>query len=179
MASSYSSSSSNRGASEYIELSKKIKTYVDISLSFKPSPITNDITLLTNENAINNAIKNIILFLPSEVPFNAEVGSTTQSFLFDQMDEVTSGLIATEVRRAILYCEPRVTFVPLNPALNSIGEYRNSTARTLASDKFNADTLGVYVNFQPDQNSFEVTVKYRIVGGEQTFRVQEILTPTR
>ena len=175
MASSYTT---NRRNSEFIELSRKVKTYVDISLSFKPSPVTNDITLLTNENAINNAIKNIILFLPSEVPFNAEIGSTTQSYLFDMMDEVTSGLIATEVRRAILFCEPRVTFNPLDPSLQGIGNYRNNTAAG-AGGLFYQDDLGVYVDYLPDQNSFEVTVKYRIIGGEQTFRVQEILTPTR
>ena len=175
MASSYTT---NRRNSEFIELSRKVKTYVDISLSFKPSPVTNDITLLTNENAINNAIKNIILFLPSEVPFNAEIGSTTQSYLFDMMDEVTSGLIATEVRRAILFCEPRVTFNALDPTKSGVGNYRNNTAAG-AGDLFYQDDLGVYVSYLPDQNSFQVTVKYRIVGGEQTFRVQEILTPTR
>ena len=39
---------------KFIELTKDDKTYVDVSLSFKPSPVTNDITLLKNENAINN-----------------------------------------------------------------------------------------------------------------------------
>ena len=177
MSSSYRSA--NRSSSEYIKLTRKVKTYVDISLSFKPSPVTNDITLLTNENAINNSIKNIIMFLPSEVPFNAEIGSTTQRYLFDIMDEATAGLIATEIRRAILYCEPRVSFNPIDPNKTSVSELYRNNSPSGVNDLFYQDDLGVFVQLLPDQNSFQVTVKYRIVGGEQIFRVQEILTPTR
>lgn len=168
-----------RQTKAYVELSKKIKTYVDISLSFKPSPVTNDITLLTNENAINNSIKNIIMFLPSEVPFDAEVGSTTQRYLFDVIDGVTSGLLAAEIKRAILFCESRVTFKELDVSSVNVTEmYMNNRPRT-PGDLFFQDDLGVFVEAQPDQNQFVVTVKYRIVGGEQIYRVQEILTPTR
>jgi len=171
--------SSYRTSSDFIKFTRKDKQYVDISLSFKPSPVTNDITLLTNENAINNAIKNIIMFLPSEVPFRADIGSTSTRYLFDVMDDVTAGLIEEEVKRAVLFNEPRVTFSQLNPEETNVSElYRNSSQRSVG-DLFFQDDLGVYVELQPDQNSFQVTVKYRIIGGEQIFRVQEILTPTR
>ena len=168
----------NRRGSEFIELSRKSKTYKDVSLAFTPSPITNDITVLTNERAINNSIKNIIMFLPTEVPFMAEVGSLTQRYLFDIIDEATSGLLATEIRRAILFNEPRVTFKPHNPEFSYSAEFRNSSPTGIA-DRFFQDELGVFVESQPDQNQFAVTVKYRIIGDEEIFRVQEILTPTR
>ena len=167
-----------RRNTEFVELKKRVKTYVDVSLSFTPSPVTNDITLLTNERSINNSIKNIIMFLPSEVPFLPEVGSTTQRYLFDVVDEATSGLLAAEIKRAILFCEPRVSFQPLNPDSAFATEYRDSTPSGIA-DQFFQDELGVYVEIQPDQNNFSVTVKYRIVGEEKVFKVQEILTPTR
>ena len=38
----------------------KDKAYIDVSLAFTPSPVTGDITILTNERAINNSLKNII-----------------------------------------------------------------------------------------------------------------------
>ena len=164
---------------EGVELSVKDKSFVDISLSFKPSPITNDITLLKNENAINNSIKNIIMFLPSEVPFSAEIGSLAQRYLFDVMDEATSGLLCTEIRRAIVYCEPIVTFRQLDPNQVNVTELYRTNKFTTTGDYFFQDDLGVYVEYQPDQNNIAVTVKYRIVGGQQIFRVQEILTPTR
>ena len=44
-----------------ITLRRKNKNFVDISLSFEPNPVTNDITTLKNERAINNSLKNLIL----------------------------------------------------------------------------------------------------------------------
>ena len=56
--------------------------------------------------------------------------------------------------------------------------YRNNSPSGVG-DLFFQDDLGVFVEVQPDQNNFAVTVKYRIIGDEKIFRVQEILTPTR
>ena len=168
-----------REINSYIALKKKIKTYVDVSLAFKPSPITGDITLLTNEQAINNSIKNVIMFLPSEVPFLFDFGSTTSRYLFDIIDEVTAGVVSDEIKRAILFCEPRVTFAPLDEDdMDVASAYLNSTPRSIEDLMFQ-DDLGVTVEAQPEQNQLVTTVKYRIVGGEKIYRVQEILTPTR
>ena len=41
------------------------------------------------------------------------------------------------------------------------------------------DSVGVKVTAQPDQNNFEVSIVYKIVGYEEVFTVTEILTPTR
>ena len=174
---SYSGAIQGR-TTEDVELTLRDKTYVDISLSFKPSPVTNDITLLRNENAINNSIKNIIMFLPSEVPFNADIGSTSQRYLFDVIDEATAGLLATEIRRAILFCEPRVTFAQIDTSKVDVSKLYGGGYGGQGGLPFQND-LGVFVDLQPDQNSLAVTVKYRIVGGERIFRVQQILTPTR
>jgi hypothetical protein len=157
-----------------IKLSRKDKTYVDISLAFQPSPLTGDLTLLTNERAINNSIKNIIMILPSEVPFDRDIGSNVNSYLFETADVGTTGLLAGEIERAILFCEPRVTFTDYNPNLQTIP--------VVSAEEYNVEftrNLGVFVTVRPDQNEFQVTVKYRIIGGEKIFRVQEILTPTR
>ena len=168
-----------RQVTSTIDLKKRIKTYVDVSLSFNPSPITNDITVLTNEKAINNSIKNIIMFLPTEVPFNPEIGSMAQRYLFDIVDEPTAGLLADEIERAVIFCEPRVTFFPINPDEVNISELYASNSSRGVGDLLFQDDLGVSVEIQPDQNNFAVTVKYRIIGDEKIFKVQEILTPTR
>ena len=159
------------------QLTSKDKAYVDVSLAFVPSPLTNDITLLTNDRAINNSIKNIIMFLPTEVPFNRDIGSQTNAYLFDLVDEATAGLLADEIKRAVLFCEPRVTFDA--PTRDEVGSDFRNYEYAFKGDEFDIDDLGVFVEVQPDQNSLAVTVKYRIVGGIKIFRVQEILTPTR
>ena len=154
------------------EIKAKDKYYIDISLAFTPSPVTNDITLLTNERAINNALKNIIMTLPNEVTFFRNFGSRTNEFLFDFITESNSLMLKNEIERAILFCEPRITFDPLIDM--AISEAINTSTTTLYDDN-----LGVRVDASPEQNSYEVTVKYRIVGLERVYIVKEILTPTR
>ena len=161
-----------------IELTKRDKAYVDLSLAFVPSPLTNDITVIRNERSINNSIKNIIMFLPGEVPFNRDIGSNASGYLFEMVDEVTAGLLSQEIERAILFCEPRVTFSnPTDEELN-LGSYGEESF-SRPGDLFVQQDLGVNVVPNIDGNGYEVTVKYRIVGSLKTFIVQQILTPTR
>ena len=161
-----------------IELTKKDKTYVDLSLAFKPSPLTSDITVLKDERAINNSIKNIVMFLPLEVPFNRDIGSNAQKYLFELVDEATAALLSQEIERAILFCEPRVTFDQPSQAELTVSEYQTAEF-TQAGELFMQDDLGVTVASDVDSNTYEVTVKYRIVGSVKRIVVQQILTPTR
>ncbi len=132
-----------------IELSRKVKKFVDISLSFEPNPLTGDLSTITNERAINNSIKNLILISPNEVPFNRNVGSTVAYLMFEMCDDPTAGLLKDEIERTIKYNEPRVVI-----------------EKTI-------------VKAEPEQNQFVCTVKYKIVGYDQIFTTTQILTPTR
>ena len=161
-----------------IQLTKKDKTYVDLSLAFKPSPLTSDITTLKNERSINNAIKNIVMFLPLEVPFNRDIGSNATKYLFELVDEATAALLSQEIERAILFCEPRVTFAQPSQAELTVSEYQKAEFNQ-SGELFMQDDLGVSVDSDIDSNTYEVTVKYRIVGSVKRIVVQQILTPTR
>jgi len=132
-----------------VTLTSKNRTFVDISLTFVPNPLTGDLTTLKDSRAINNSIKNLILINPNEVPFNRDVGSSVSSLLFEMCDDVTAALLEDEVRRTILFNEPRV------------------------------ELEQVLVKAQPEQNNFEMTVKYKIVGTERFYTYNQILTPTR
>ena len=161
-----------------IELSKVDKNFKDISLAFTVNPLTSDITVLRDERAINNSLKNIILFLPSEVPFNRDIGSHTQAYLFELVDEATAGLLSLEIKRAIEFGEPRVTFQPVDPNSLSVRSYMDTVNQDTGSLPIQ-DDLGVYVTPFIERNEFQVTVKYRIVGTEKVVVVDQILTPTR
>ena len=132
-----------------IQLRRKDKTFIDVSLAFEPNPITSDLTVLLDDRAINNAMKNLILIAPSEVPFDRDIGSRTREYLFDLIDAGTAGLLTIEIERTIKYGEPRV------------------------------ELLNVIVDPRPDQNHFMVTVVYKIIGFEQVYTVNQILQPTR
>ena len=157
------------------KLTKKDKAYIDVSLAFTANPVTGDIPLLLNERAINNAIKNIVMVTPGEVAFFRDFGSQTNEYLFDLLDEVSAGLLQQEIERAIKFCEPRVTF----DAVDNKTAYSTRNRTDVAQMVYDGDNLGVKVNARPDQNEYEVTVKYRIIGGEQIYRTDVLLTPTR
>ena len=131
-----------------IRLSKKDKAYIDISLSFTPSSITGDLTVLTNERAINNSLKNIMMISAGEVVFQHDVGSGVSHYLFDPIDDATAGVMSIEIKRSIQYNEPRVEIIDLT------------------------------VEAQPEQHNFAVNLTYKIIGGEQLFEVETILVPT-
>ena len=132
-----------------ITLSKKDKAYVDISLAFDPNPTTGDITVLKNERAINNSLRNVMNIAAGEVLFQHNVGSSINNYLFDFVDSGTAGIIKQEISRAIKYNEPRVKVTELT------------------------------VEAQEEQHQFMVSITYEIVGSSRSFTVEEILIPTR
>ena len=126
------------------------KAFKDISLSFQPHPITKDLPILKNENAIRRSVRNIVETIPTEKFFNVDFGSDVYKSLFDFVDFGTASLIEDQILSAINNYEARV------------------------------DNVRVEVDPRPDQNEFEVTVIYDIVG--QEFPSQEytfILEATR
>jgi Phage baseplate assembly protein W len=144
----YSSSSSDT-RNNGIRLSKRDKTYVDISLTFEPNALNGDITTLRDTRAIDNSLKNIIMTMPLETPFNSDMGSEVTSMMFDPVDFATSGLLELDIERAIRFNEPRV------------------------------EVINVFVRPYDDQLLYEVDIEYKIVGTEQIYIVSQILTATR
>ena len=110
------------------------KQFVDISLSFEPNPRTGDITVLRDERAIQNSIKNIIQTIPSELPFTSDFGSNVRDYLFEFIDTSTSLLIELEITRAVNYNEPRVQLIDVSVSPN------------------------------PDANQFQMKLKYKLIG---------------
>ena len=176
-------------------LNKRAKQFTDISLSFEPHPLTGDITILRNERAINNALKNLIMIAAGEVPFQSLVGSHVRSYMFEMVaDEATAQFLKDEITRLIEAWEPRANLVPRGSLISmgtaeiraqqSMDNYNNNIyfqENASFSDFFNdsLEDAGVYVSVLPEQNEYMVTITYKIVGYNETFQVDQILTPTR
>ena len=110
------------------------RAFKDISLSFNMHPVTKDITVIKNSDAIRRSIRNIVQTVPSERFFNPDFGSEVKSSLFEFVDIGTASVLESQIRIAIENFEPRVT------------------------------NFTVEVNPRPDLNSFEVIVFFQIVG---------------
>jgi phage baseplate assembly protein W len=84
------------------------KSFKDISLAFQKHPITNDVTVLTNETAISRSIRNLVLTNLGERFFEPNVGSRIGRSLFELLDVGTASVIRTEVETTIKNYEPRI-----------------------------------------------------------------------
>ena len=190
----YINPSKDSPGSEKITLNKAAREFKDVSLTFSPHPITKDLTIIRNERAINHSLKNLMMIMFGEVPFNNEIGSDIRSYMFEVMDPATAHLMQMEIKRVIKEYEPRVTIVgEANSNPNTLGRHyiQNSVtqydvsakdagyARLNASIKERGNQLGVWVEADVDENRFEVTIIYKIVGYEQVFEVNHLLYPTR
>ncbi|NVM37983.1 MAG: GPW/gp25 family protein [Candidatus Lokiarchaeota archaeon] len=117
------------------------RSFKDISLSFVPHPVTKDLQILKNESAIRRSVRNLVETITTERFFNSLLGSEVRSSLFDFVDFGTASVIQDQIEVAITNFEDRV------------------------------DNLKVEVIPRPDDNSFQVSVIYDIVG--QDFPTQD------
>ena len=117
--------------------SQKIsRSFKDISLSFEPHPVTKDLQVLKNENAIRRSVRNIVETIPTEKFFNSTFGSRVRDSLFDFVDFGTASVIQTEIETAIANYEPRV------------------------------EVVSIEVDPNPDENTFYVSIIFNIIGQE-------------
>ena len=108
--------------------------FLDLSASFQNNPLSNDLIALKNENAIARSVRNLILTIQGERPFQPVLGSNVSNLLFDNMDKLTAAALKEEIITTIENYEPRV------------------------------DVIEVICDPNYDNNEYNVTVKYYIIG---------------
>tara|TARA_B100000575_G_C22942457_1_gene545460 strand:+ start:132 stop:536 length:405 start_codon:yes stop_codon:yes gene_type:complete len=124
--------------------------FKDISLSFKRHPVTGDILVLNNEDAIKRSVQNLVRIIKGEVFFNELLGTNISKSLFELANNEYIEPMKSQIEYVISNFEPRVRLT-------------------------NVD----FQTF-PDQNAIDVTINYEIIGlSAPTQSVNFILEPTR
>jgi phage baseplate assembly protein W len=108
--------------------------FKDISSSLQLNPLNLDLIAIKNETAISRSIRNLILTNPGERFFNENLGSNISKSLFENIDEISSEIIQSQVENTINQYEPRV------------------------------ELIEVIVDPDFDNYSFNLTIVYNIVG---------------
>ena len=86
------------------------KKFVDVNPNFTKHPVTGDIGVLKNEDAIKQSVKNIVMIQLGEKFFNPLFGTSSNNLLFENYDSILADQLAVEIEDAINSYEPRVTF---------------------------------------------------------------------
>ena len=119
-------------------------------MTFQTNPLTSDVIVLKNENAIARSIRNIVFTIPGEKFFDETFGSNINRSLFDNIDEISSLIIKDQITESIERFEPRVKLVEV---------------------KISPDF---------DNNSFDAVITYEIIGADiPPQELQFVLQQTR
>ena len=85
------------------------RAFKDISLSFTRHPVTNDVTVLKNEDAIKRSVVNLCRTRINDRFFNDLLGTSIEDSLFEtNLDDITS-FIEREITVLLKNYEPRIT----------------------------------------------------------------------
>ena len=124
--------------------------FKDISMTFQANPLNSDLIAIKDENAIARSVRNIVFTLPGEKFFNPNFGSRISKVLFENIDDITSSVIVSEITQSIRNYEPRVELI----------------------------NVEAFPNF--DNNQFDVNITYEIVGSNVPLQQLEfVLQSTR
>lgn len=87
----------------------KIKgTYSDLDISFDRNPMSNDVVIRRDEEAIKRSLRNLILFKRGDKPFHPEINSGVADLLFELADPIGVIELKTRISEMIRKYEPRV-----------------------------------------------------------------------
>jgi len=89
---------------------KKI-TYKDFDLSFRRHPSTGKLLVKKNDEAVKQAVKNLVLTNRYERPYHPEFGGDIRSKLFENFTSISKSELESRINIAIGNYEPRVQLV--------------------------------------------------------------------
>ena len=124
--------------------------FKDVSMTFQRHPLTGDIITLKNESAIARSVRNIVFTTPGEKFFDPDFGSQISQSLFENINDISANIIKSEITSSLKAYEPRVNLIE------------------------------VQVKPNYDQNEFNVTLVYEIIGADvPPQELQFVLDSTR
>lgn len=130
-------------------MARYTRTFSDLDMNFTVHPITRDLTVKYDEQAIKQSLRNLVLTQNYERPFHSEIGSPLRGLMFEPITPMLNMLIKRAIVDTVTNFEPRV-------------ELRDVT-----------------VNFSPDQNDVYVRIEFTIVNTTRPLQVDLVLKRTR
>ena len=126
------------------------RAFKDINLSFKRHPVTNDLVVIKNDDAIKKSVRNIIFTILGEKPYVPLFGTSVNNSLFELSNPLDHIRISDEISSTLLNYEPRINNIQVN------------------------------VSNYPDSNEMNATIQYDIIGmASPSQTVDVLLQPAR
>ena len=125
------------------------KIYSDIDYTFTRKPVTADVALSYDQQAVIRSIRNILLTRRFEKLFNPKFGTNVDALLFENISPITASALENEIATAIRNYEPR------------------------------AIVQSVVVTAKPDENGYAISLTFFVENATQPTTVTLLLERTR
>jgi len=149
MAGLYTGDKRISGKLEQASVVSKKKAWRDLDLSLKIHPIRKDIIPLKDDAAIKNAVKNLLVSNFYERPFQDDLGANLVGLLFEPASILTNILLRNSIKDVLNKYEPRIA------------------------------TTNITITDLPDQNSYNILVKFIIKEYDTASAVEIVLRRLR
>lgn len=130
-------------------MARETRTFSDIDMNFTAHPVTGDISVKTNEAAVKQSIRNLILTQNYERPFHSEIGSQVRAVLFEPVGPMTAAVLRRSIEDVINTFEPRAVLLSVDIAANI------------------------------EQNAYQIKIYFKIINTETPISVDLFLKRTR
>lgn len=117
------------------QVRKKREYFSDFTTNFARHPASGDVSRVTNEESIKQALKNLILTNLGEKPFEPTFGGDVRRALFEGSSAFPGETVSRAIRDAIQHSEPRVLLQEVRVrASPDTGEMRIAIEFSLIND---------------------------------------------
>ena len=130
-------------------LKTNTRSWSDLDLDFNAHPVTKDVVIKTDVEAVKRSIRNLILTNRYERPFQPEIDGGVTRHLFQLSTPSTKYDIETAIKIAILNFEPR------------------------------AEIISIIVAGDLDRNGFDVTINFRVINVPEPVTIELFLERLR
>ena len=86
----------------------KSRSFNDIGMAFSRNPFTDDVSIVKDDNAIKQSIRNLVMTSPGEKLFQPTLGCQVYAMLFEPLDAFSVDAIKSEIINTINQHESRV-----------------------------------------------------------------------
>lgn len=130
-------------------IQRNVREFSDFSLLFNRHPTSLDVVKKTNEEAIKQSLKNLLLTKHYERPFHPEIGCQIYSLLFENWDPIVERTMQQTIIDMVNKFEPRVRIINLR------------------------------IDPRPDENGVNITLEFQIINSNKPITFTTALTRVR
>ena len=94
------------------------QTFKDLNITFKPHPVTGDLTVKKDEADIKQSVANLLLTIKGERLFNSKIGSSLNKILFEPLDVATATTVQKDISYVIDRYERRVNINEITTSID-------------------------------------------------------------